>query len=61
LVTAMLGTALAVGELRAFLLLLNLFGLSRKMAAEEAILLTAFPEDYLRYREQTWNLVPWVW
>ena len=60
-VTAMVGTALAVGEIRAFLLLLNLFGLQRKIVAEEAILARSFPEDYLRYQKETWKLVPWVW
>ena len=55
---AMLGTALVVGEVRAFLPLLGIFGVWRKIAAEEALLRAAFPRQYDEYERRVKRLVP---
>ena len=56
----MAGTALAIGELRAFLPLLNVIGVWQKIAAEESLLLRAFPNQYPAYQHRVKRLVPWM-
>lgn len=57
---AMLGTALVIGEIRACLPLLGAcLVLRRKIAAEEALLVSAYPADYASYsREVRHPLLP---
>jgi protein-S-isoprenylcysteine O-methyltransferase Ste14 len=56
----MIGTALAIGELRAFLPLLNIIPIWIKMNSEEALMLKAFPNEYPDYQKNVRRLVPWL-
>lgn len=56
--SAMLGTALVIGEVRAFLPLFGIFGLWRKMAAEETLLRARFTEQYDDYARRVKRLIP---
>jgi len=58
--TAMAGTTIAVGESRAFLPLLNVIGMWKKIDAEEALLRKAFPHQYPAYQRHVKKLIPWV-
>jgi len=57
---AMLGTAIVIGEIRAFLPLLGIFGLWKKMNAEEALLRAAFPQQYEEYSRRVKRLIPGI-
>jgi protein-S-isoprenylcysteine O-methyltransferase Ste14 len=57
---AMLGTALAVGELRAFPALLGALGIWKKMNQEEALMRKAFPGEYADYEQRVKKLVPGI-
>lgn len=57
---AMLGTAVVIGEVRAFLPLLGIFGVWKKMAAEEALLRSAFPHQYEEYARHIKRLIPGI-
>lgn len=57
---AMLGTGLVIGEIRAFLPLLGVFGLWKKMAAEESLLRAAFPQQYEEYSRRVGRLIPGI-
>jgi protein-S-isoprenylcysteine O-methyltransferase Ste14 len=57
---AMLGTAIVIGEMRAFLPLLGIFGVWKKMDAEESMLRSAFPEQYAAYEKRVERLIPGV-
>jgi protein-S-isoprenylcysteine O-methyltransferase Ste14 len=60
--TAMLGTAIVIGEARAFLPLLGVFGIWKKMDAEEALMRSAFPTAYAAYEQHVRRrLIPGVW
>jgi len=59
---AVVGTALAVGEWRAFAGFgLALIGWSRKAMTEEALLASEFGEQYRAYQRQTGFLTPRFW
>ncbi len=59
---ALLGTALAVGEVRGFLAFgLCLFGLLKKMSQEEQLLQRAFPVEYFNYGRRVKKLLPGIW
>ena len=57
---AMLGTATVISEIRAFLPLLEVFGIWKKMDAEESLLRAAFPEQYAAYEKRAKRLIPGV-
>jgi protein-S-isoprenylcysteine O-methyltransferase Ste14 len=59
LVTAAVGTAMAVGEVRSILgLLLIMLALSIKMSQEEKLMMQTFPEAYPHYRQRVKALIP---
>ncbi len=59
--TAMLGTAIVIGEARAFLPLIGVLGLWQKMNAEEDLLRAAFPAEYAAYEKRVpRRLIPGV-
>ena len=58
---AVLGTALAVAQLRAILgFLFVLSSILLKISQEEKLMSESFPEDYPRYRNRVRALVPWL-
>jgi protein-S-isoprenylcysteine O-methyltransferase Ste14 len=57
---AMLGTGIVIGEVRAFLPLLGIFGIWGKMAAEETLLRAAFPRQYEEYAKRVKRLIPGI-
>jgi protein-S-isoprenylcysteine O-methyltransferase Ste14 len=62
LLVALLGTAIAVGELRGFLgLLLAAMAWKIKSTTEEAFMVQQFGEQYTRYRREVKALVPYLW
>jgi protein-S-isoprenylcysteine O-methyltransferase Ste14 len=62
LLTALLGTAIALGELRCFLgVLLAAIAWKIKSVTEEAFMLQQFGEQYTRYRVEVKALVPYIW
>ncbi len=62
LLTAMLGTAMAIDEVRGPLaLLLTAAAFIRKMQTEEAFMLDAFGGRYAAYRARVAALIPGVW
>jgi protein-S-isoprenylcysteine O-methyltransferase Ste14 len=62
LLTALLGTAIALGELRCFLgVVLAAIAWKIKSITEEAFMLQQFGEQYTRYRTQVKALVPYLW
>ena len=59
---ALLGTALVIGEVRAFLAALVAFiGMVLKARSEEALLTAQFGETYAEYRKRVRGLIPFVW
>jgi protein-S-isoprenylcysteine O-methyltransferase Ste14 len=61
LLLAIVGTALAQGEWRGVLAaLLMLISFWRKLTVEERWMLDAFGNQYQRYREHTWALIPYL-
>ncbi len=59
--TATLGSALAVGEMRGAIALLMIFvGILRKLSIEERLLSNHFPDTYPDYRKHTKKLIPFV-
>jgi protein-S-isoprenylcysteine O-methyltransferase Ste14 len=59
---AILGTSLAVGTVRAVLLVVPLvFVLRFKMRNEEELMAGEFGEEYAEYRRRVKGLVPFVW
>jgi protein-S-isoprenylcysteine O-methyltransferase Ste14 len=58
---AVVGMILALGEVRAFALLVGVEILLRKMGQEESVLRSAFPNQYPEYEQRVKRLVPWVW
>lgn len=62
LLVALLGTAIAVGELRCFLgVLLAAVAWKIKSISEETLMVQEFGDQYTRYREQVKGLVPYLW
>jgi protein-S-isoprenylcysteine O-methyltransferase Ste14 len=62
LLVALLGTALAVGELRCFLgVVLAAVAWKIKSISEETLMVQKFGDQYTRYREQVKGLVPYLW
>lgn len=62
LLVALLGTAIAMGELRCFLgVLLAAIAWKIKSVSEETLMVQQFGEQYTRYREQVKSLVPYLW
>jgi len=62
LLVALLGTAIAVGELRCFLgLILAVIAWKIKSVTEETLMVQQFGDQYARYREQVKGLVPYLW
>ena len=58
----MLGTAIALGELRCFLgVLLAAIAWKIKSMSEETLMVQQFGDQYTRYREQVKGLVPYLW
>jgi protein-S-isoprenylcysteine O-methyltransferase Ste14 len=62
LLVGLLGTSIALGELRCFLgMLLALFAWKIKSMSEETLMVQQFGDQYTRYREQVKGLVPYLW
>jgi protein-S-isoprenylcysteine O-methyltransferase Ste14 len=62
LLVALLGTAIALGELRCFLgVLLAAIAWKIKSMSEETLMVQQFGDQYTRYREQVKGLVPYLW
>jgi protein-S-isoprenylcysteine O-methyltransferase Ste14 len=62
LLVALLGTAIAAGELRCFLgVLLAGIAWKIKSMSEETLMVQQFGDQYARYREEVKSLVPYVW
>jgi protein-S-isoprenylcysteine O-methyltransferase Ste14 len=62
LLVALLGTAIALGELRCFLgVLLSAIAWKIKSISEETLMVQEFGDQYARYREQVKGLVPYLW
>jgi protein-S-isoprenylcysteine O-methyltransferase Ste14 len=62
LALAILGTALAVGEVRCLLaFVLVVFEFKRKSSLEERFMIEQFGAKYVRYRREVKALVPFVW
>ena len=62
LLVAMLGTAIAVGELRCFLGVgLAAIAWKMKSLTEEALMVQQFGDQYARYRMEVKALVPYIW
>jgi protein-S-isoprenylcysteine O-methyltransferase Ste14 len=61
LLLAVLGSALAGGEVRhAFIVLVAILAVSLKMRIEETLMMRQFPEAYADYRTRTKALIPFV-
>ncbi len=59
--TATLGSAIAVGEVRGAIALLMIFtGILRKLGIEEKLLSSHFPDTYPAYRRRTKKLIPFI-
>ena len=62
IIVAMLGTAIAIGEIRGLIgAVLVLIGLKVKSLAEEKLMTEQFGADYLNYKQQIKGLIPFVW
>jgi protein-S-isoprenylcysteine O-methyltransferase len=62
LLVALLGTAIALGELRCFLgVLLAAIAWKIKSMSEETLMVQQFGDQYARYREHVKGLVPYLW
>jgi protein-S-isoprenylcysteine O-methyltransferase Ste14 len=61
LLTAFVGTAIAIGQVRGLVALVLIFAsLWYKLSLEEKWMRGQFGDSYLRYQQQTKALVPWV-
>jgi len=58
---AAVGMVLVLAEVRALVLLFAIEGLLKKMAHEESILRTTFPDQYPEYERRVKRLLPCVW
>jgi protein-S-isoprenylcysteine O-methyltransferase Ste14 len=59
---ALLGTAIAVGELRCFLgVVLAAIAWKVKSVSEETLMMQQFGEQYASYRKEVKGLVPYLW
>ena len=62
LALAILGTALAVGEVRCLLaFILVVFEFKRKSLQEERFMIEQFGAQYVQYRREVKSLIPFVW
>ena len=62
LLVALLGTAIALGELRCFIgVILAAVAWKMKSINEEALMVEEFGDQYTRYRLQVKGLVPYLW
>ena len=62
LLLALLGTAIALGEMRGFLgFILMLIELKIRSSIEEKFMTEEFPSDYPKYRQKVKALVPYLW
>lgn len=62
LLVALLGTAIAVGELRCFLgVVLAAIAWKIKSVSEETLMMQQFGEQYASYRKEVKGLVPYLW
>ncbi len=62
LLLAILGTAIAWGELRGFVaLILAIIGWRLKSLVEESFMMDEFGSEYARYKRQVKALIPFVW
>jgi protein-S-isoprenylcysteine O-methyltransferase Ste14 len=62
LLVALVGTAIALGELRCFLgVILAAIAWKIKSVTEETLMVQQFGDQYARYREQVKSLVPYLW
>jgi protein-S-isoprenylcysteine O-methyltransferase Ste14 len=59
--TAAIGMILALGELRAVVVLVGIYMLLRKMTHEENNMRVAYPTQYAAYEQKVSRLVPWIW
>jgi protein-S-isoprenylcysteine O-methyltransferase Ste14 len=60
--TALAGTVMVIGELRAILaLVIVAVGLHYKVKTEEKFMSDQFGEEYARYRQEVKSLIPFVW
>lgn len=59
--TAVIGMVLALGEIRALVLIYGMQILLSKMNQEEMALRTAFPAEYPEYQRRVRKLVPLIW
>ena len=58
---AILGTAIMVGQVRAFVgLAITFFALWHKSGFEEQLMNRQFPEQYKAYAQRVKKLVPWI-
>ena len=59
---AMLGTALTIGNVAAYLgVLLGLIAFLIRIPLEERVMTEQFPNAYPNYKQKTKGLIPWVW
>jgi protein-S-isoprenylcysteine O-methyltransferase Ste14 len=58
---AAVGMVLALGEVRAFFMFFDIFGLTKKIDREESLLLSVFSDEYEQYQRKTKKLIPWIW
>jgi protein-S-isoprenylcysteine O-methyltransferase Ste14 len=58
---AAIGMILALGELRATVVLVGIQMLLRKIPHEETNMRAAFPNQYAAYEQKVSRLVPWIW
>jgi protein-S-isoprenylcysteine O-methyltransferase Ste14 len=62
LLLALLGTAIALGEIRGFLgFILMLIELKIRSSVEEKFMTEEFPRDYPQYKQKVKALVPYLW
>ncbi|WP_406701119.1 methyltransferase family protein [Singulisphaera sp. Ch08] len=61
LLAGIAGMILALGEVRALVLLFGVEALLRKMSQEESILRAKFPTEYPQYERRVKRLLPWIW
>jgi protein-S-isoprenylcysteine O-methyltransferase Ste14 len=58
---AVVGMILALGEVRALVLLMGVELLLKKMGQEESVLQATFPTEYPQYERRVKRLLPWIW
>jgi len=62
LLLALLGTAIALGEIRGFIgFILMLIELKIRSSIEEKFMTEEFPSDYPKYRQKVKALIPYLW